>query len=794
MKLDICEICTTQRQAMYAFLARIKESGRVFLLRSDVHHIVDALIEGQEGHPMAGEVGAVFRCVEEVAQRDVWIYMSIREQAGEWVYMRFHAELVQCEVIGPREFLAFKERLVEKEQREEDWVLELDLRPFDRGIPRPTETRSIGRGVEFLNRVLSSRLFKDNGEGQNDLLQFLRLHSYGGNQLMLSPEISGLSALKRALREGIKVVRSYPDETPWAEFQHRVQRLGFLPGWGKDAERVQETMQLLSDVLEAPDANQLAELLGRIPMVFRIAVISPHGYFGQAGVLGMPDTGGQVVYILDQVRALERQMREDLHEQGLGDIEPQILILTRLIPEAGETTCNQRLEPVIGTSNTAILRVPFRDREGTVMKEWISRFEIWPYLEQFALDAEKELTAEFGGRPDIIIGNYSDGNLVATLMSRHLGVTQCNIAHAMEKTKYLFSALYWKEHEHQYHFSCQFTADMLAMNSADFIITSTYQEIAGTDGGVGQYESYGTFTMPGLYRVLHGIDVFDPKFNIISPGADARVYFPYSATEDRLTELHPEIEELVFGGPAANTRGRFEHPDRVLLFAMARMDRVKNLTGLAEWFAGDDRLRERANLLIVAGTVHPDESGDEEERSQVQALHELMDKHGLDGNVRWIGTRLGKNLSGELYRYVADRRGAFVQPALFEAFGLTVIEAMACGLPTFATCYGGPLEIIEDGRSGFHIDPGEGARAARCMAEFCGRIQEEPEYWERISKGSIRRVAERYTWERYARRLLSQARIYGFWKHITHLDHQETRCYLDMLYGLVFRERAKTLL
>jgi hypothetical protein len=49
----------------------------------------------------------------------------------------------------------------------------------------------------------------------------------------------------------------------------------------------------------------------------------------------------------------------------------------------------------------------------------------------------------------------------------------------LEKTKYEDSDVKWKELDAKYHFSCQFTADMIAMNSADFIITSTYQEIAG---------------------------------------------------------------------------------------------------------------------------------------------------------------------------------------------------------------------------------------------------------------------------------------------------------------------------
>lgn len=63
---------------------------------------------------------------------------------------------------------------------------------------------------------------------------------------------------------------------------------------------------------------------------------------------------------------------------------------------------------------------------------------------------------------------------------------------------------------------------------------------------VGQYESHTACTLPGLYRVVHGIDVFDPKFNIVSPGADMTIYFPYSDTEKRLTSLHGSIEELLF--------------------------------------------------------------------------------------------------------------------------------------------------------------------------------------------------------------------------------------------------------
>lgn len=56
---------------------------------------------------------------------------------------------------------------------------------------------------------------------------------------------------------------------------------------------------------------------------------------------------------------------------------------------------------------------------------------------------------------------------------------KATIAHALEKTKYEDSDAKWKAFDEKYHFSCQFTADIISMNAADFIITSTYQEIAG---------------------------------------------------------------------------------------------------------------------------------------------------------------------------------------------------------------------------------------------------------------------------------------------------------------------------
>ena len=223
---------------------------------------------------------------------------------------------------------------------------------------------------------------------------------------------------------------------------------------------------------------------------------------------------------------------------------------------------------------------------------------------------------------------------------------------------------------------------------------------------------------------------------------------------------------------------------------MARLDRIKNIAGLVDWYGNNPRLRAQANLFVVGGHVDPTRSDDEEEQAQIHAMHELIDRHNLVGNMRWVCFQPERNFVGELYRFVADNRSVFVQPALFEGFGLSVIEAMSSGLPTFATCYGGPLEIIEHGVSGFHIDPNQGQDATELIAEFFELCAEDPSHWDAFSRRSIDRVEARYTWKLYASRMMTLSRIYGFWRYVTNLERDETRRYLDMLYGLQYRTLA----
>lgn len=175
---------------------------------------------------------------------------------------------------------------------------------------------------------------------------------------------------------------------------------------------------------------------------------------------------------------------------------------------------------------------------------------------------------------------------------------------------------------------------------------------------------------------------------------------------------------------------------------MARLDTVKNITGLTEWYGKNKRLRNLVNLVVVAGFFDPSKSNDREEIAEIKKMHDLIQKYQLKGQFRWIAAQADRYRNGELYRCIADTKGAFVQPALYEAFGLTVIEAMNCGLPTFATNQGGPAEIIVDGVSGFHIDPNNGDASSNKIADFFEKCKTDAGHWNKMSTAGLQRIYE----------------------------------------------------
>lgn len=82
-----------------------------------------------------------------------------------------------------------------------------------------------------------------------------------------------------------------------------------------------------------------------------------------------------------------------------------------------------------------------------------------------------------------------------------------------------------------------------------------------------------------------------------------------------------------------------------------------------------------------------------------ESLETLIRSENLQDKVEMIGNKDRDWVYNNLHQY-----DLFVQPSRFEGFGLTIVEAILCGLPVIVSNVDGPMEIIENGRYGLYFE------------------------------------------------------------------------------------------
>ncbi|MEO3703655.1 sucrose synthase [Trichormus azollae] len=789
-------LTSEEKTALRQFLLILDNSEKCYFLRNEILQAFTNYCHQSEKPTYfyhSSSLGTLIHYTHEIILEDENTWFVVRPRIASQEVWRLTVDFTHFDLMTPKAFLDVSDRLVNRYQPH---ILEIDLHPFYERSPRISDPREIGQGLTFLNHYLCNQFVFDPQYWLETLFQVLQGIQFNGMKLLISDHIHSSIQFAKLIKPAITLLNAFSPDEPYAQFRSHLQELGLEAGWGNNAARVRETLELLQRLIDTPQTYILEAFVARIPAVFRVVLVSIHGWVAQEDVLGRDETLGQVIYVLEQARSLENKLQQEIKLAGLDflGIKPHVIILTRLIPNCETTFCDLHLEKVHNTQNAWILRVPFRDCNPEIINNWISKFEIWPYLEKFAQDAETELLTQFLGKPDLIVGNYSDGNLVASLLSSSLRIPQCNIAHSLEKPKHLFSNLYWQDLDKKYHFSAQFTADLISMNTADFIVASSYQEIVGTPDTMGQYESYKCFTMPQLYHVVDGIDLFNPKFNMIPPGVSETLFFPYSQTEDRNPQESQKIKDLLFQQQDDYIVGNIDDIHKRPIFAVAPITSIKNLTGLVECFGKSQGLQTRCNLILLTSNLSVNEATHPEEFGEITKLHNIINKHHLQGKIRWLGMRLPSKKIGEAYRIIADHQGIYIHFALYEAFGRSILEAMISGLPTFATKFGGSSEILEDLQTGFHLNPTDLERTAKTILNFLDKCDANPEYWQETSQWMIQRIRHKYNWKSHTEQLLLLAKIFRFWNFIAPEDNDARDRYMETLFHLIYKPRAEEII
>lgn len=448
-----------------------------------------------------------------------------------------------------------------------------------------------------------------------------------------------------------------------------------------------------------------------------IAMFSVHGLIRGADLeLGRDaDTGGQTKYVVELARALGKH-------PGVSRVD----LVTRRIDDLAVSDDYAKPVERLGP-NAALVRVPAGG------DEYMRKEALWPHLDELVANAARYFE-EGPGVPDVVHGHYADAGYVAQQLARRWRRPMVFTGHSLGRNKQRAlrgAGMSREEIEEQYHIRRRIEAEEEALRAADLVVASTQQEVE------------------------KGYELYDAapraRFAVIPPGVDVERFYPYYYDLDESYEPDEEVVKARVRMKRELTRF-LRDPDKPVILAISRPDRKKNNLGLVEAYGSDNELRHLANLVIFAGVRSDIEQLDENEREVMTGLLFAMDRYDLYGRLALPKKHRPDVDIPVLYRLVAARRGVFVNPALEENFGITIIEASSSGLPVVSTDHGGPQEIITKVGSGELID----ARDTNAIQAAIKGILVDREKWERYSENGVAGVRRHYSWQAHVERYVAE--------------------------------------
>ena len=450
-----------------------------------------------------------------------------------------------------------------------------------------------------------------------------------------------------------------------------------------------------------------------------ILLFSIHGLIrGDSPELGVDaDTGGQVKYVLELAKTLGEQ----------SEVERVDLFTRRIESKAVAPEYGEAIEEL--SDKVRIVRI----RCGS--KKYIRKELLWPHLEEFIDNTIRYIKSQ-DLTPDLFHGHYADAGYVAMELADAFDAPFIFTGHSMgrnKKAKLLGDGLNEKRINSHYKMSTRIDHEEKIIREADLIVTSTQQEI---DKQYGLYDN-------GKHR----------HFAVIPPGIDLEVFYPYYDPQIDSEMLNEEVKQTRL--TILNELNRFwAKPEKPFILALCRPDHRKNITGLIQAYGVDKDLQAIANLAIFAGIRSNIKKMEENEQLVLTDMLLQMDKYDLYGKLAIPKKHDFASEVPELYRLCAETRGVFVNPALIEPFGITLIEASACGLPIVATEEGGPRDIVENCSNGILVnvaDPDALASALRTLLV-------DKDAWETCSNNAINGVRKYYSWHAHCKSYLAHIR------------------------------------
>lgn len=320
----------------------------------------------------------------------------------------------------------------------------------------------------------------------------------------------------------------------------------------------------------------------------------------------------------------------------------------------------------------------------------IPKDEIWPHIDVF-LQATDRLAREHGPY-DLIHGNFWMSGWVGAHLRARWGVPFIQIFHALGAIKRLHQG------EADTSPPDRLEAEQLVLRAADLVIAQCPSEADDLAAG-------------------YGADI--RKIRIVPSGVDLARFAPI-----------PRPQARAALGLAAD--------ERIVIYVgrlLPRKDVANLLEALALMKASPGPLDfGRLRLLVVGGeTAEADLAHEPEMRRLIARAEDL----GVRDRVTFVGRRASDRL-----RWYYSAADVFATTPWYEPYGLTPLEAMACGIPVVCSAVGGITHTVIEGETGFLVPP----RQPVPLAERLASILSDERLRQRLAANARARVEEHFTW------------------------------------------------
>lgn len=358
-------------------------------------------------------------------------------------------------------------------------------------------------------------------------------------------------------------------------------------------------------------------------------------------------------------------------------------------------------QPAVDTVNSRVrvVRVPCGG-PGFIPKEYLHR-DLMEWCENaLRLIKRERINYEF------INSHYWDGGVAGQRLSEALGVMHLHTPHSLGTWKKRQMETDYPDRaarfEQEFNFAERIQHETILYRSCDKVIATTPPQIDLITGDYG---------------------VPADNVHMIPPGYDDNRFFPISQASRQLLRRK-------FG---------FKAPT---VLALGRLATNKGYDLLLESFSLVAQRVPNAVLHLAVGG----KSMDAQERRILAALRKRTRELELTRHVRFGSFIPDKDLA-DYYR-AAD---VFVLSSRYEPFGMTAIEAMACGTPTIVTVHGGLFRAVTFGRHALYADPFDREDLGVMMV----KPLRHPRLAHRLSRMGAHKARSLFTWTGIAQQLIS---------------------------------------